>query len=84
MCNERTVSDMTDNKTALERLEKELKKQRESNDRMWSYWKEEEMKAKILSKSMCFFLAARAARALPPGGNSFKILKFGLPAGPVA
>ena len=79
MCNERTVSDMTDNKTALERLEKELKKQRESNDRMWSYWKEEEMKAKILSKSMCFFLAARAARALPLGGNSFKILKFGLP-----
>lgn len=42
------VSEMTDNKTTLEHLEKELNEQRESNNRMWSYWKEEEMKTKIL------------------------------------
>ena len=42
------VSEMNDNKTTLEHLEKELNEQRESNNRMWSYWKEEEMKTKIL------------------------------------
>ena len=48
MSDEKMVSDMTDNKTTIERLEKELKEQRVSTDRMWSYWKEEEMKTKIL------------------------------------
>lgn len=48
MSDEKMVSEMTDNKTTLEHLEKELNEQRESNNRMWSYWKEEEMKTKIL------------------------------------
>lgn len=48
MSDEKMVSEMNDNKTTLEHLEKELNEQRESNNRMWSYWKEEEMKTKIL------------------------------------
>ena len=48
MTNEKMVIDMTDNKSNIERLEKELKETKESNNRMWSYWKEEEMKVKIL------------------------------------
>lgn len=50
MSNEKMVIDMTDNKSNenIERLEKELKEKKESNDRVWSYWKEEEMKVKIL------------------------------------
>lgn len=39
MSDEKMVSEMTDNKTTLEHLEKELKEQRLSTDRMWSYWK---------------------------------------------